>query len=766
LPRRLQLALVPRRAVSARLCAPDMLARGRTTLNGAATPNERTPGATFPTAGLGWIDFETRSGSTSIQAGTDRYARNAQAVILAWAIGDGSVQTSAVADFARPLRWAQMPAALRRFYDRAAVGKAWFVAHNATFDRMIWDHATDGFPPLRPDMIIDTRVQATASGLPADLNQAAKYVGLGGKHAAGRALIKLFCLPESTATPQSHPNEWAEFIAYAAGDIDAMRGLFLHTRQLPLAEWREYWTAEIVNARGCAIDLGLAQAAATMADYDRRHAGRELSELTNGQVTTVDQVARMIAWLAESLPSEGRDILIKKYEEVDPETGAVLKPEKRALARDRVLRLLAYLVSLEPLPAPLLAAQRLLQIRLYGGSKTPAKFSKMMNAHVDGVLRAQYVFGGAPQTGRFSSKNVQIHNLMRDALPFEIDAIDALLAGASPANFAQLGDTTPISRKLSMLIRPTLVTRPGKAFVWGDWSQIEARLPPWLADDPEATKRLEVFTAVDRDPSIPDIYVRTAAAVSGVPIEAVDKALRQRGKVVELACGFLGSTNALLSMAASYGLHLEPAEAKQTVERWNEENPWARRFGGRHDWRGSYGLWGALNRAIEAPGQPVAAGRVSYVYLRDYLGGSLLCMLPSGRCLTYRRIKWERVDVLDEDSGEIVDVRSELMFSREHGRQKLWPGMCVENVTQAAAADCLRAVLRRLEENPEFAWMPVVLHTHDELVLEVDEARADAAAEILLREMERDLPWSAGLPLKAEATIARWYSKSRGSLGL
>ena len=56
----------------------------------------------------------------------------------------------------------------------------------------------------------------------------------------------------------------------------------------------------------------------------------------------------------------------------------------------------------------------MLQIRLYGGSKTPAKFARCWRQQVDGVLYGQYVFNGAPQTGRASSKGVQIHNLARD----------------------------------------------------------------------------------------------------------------------------------------------------------------------------------------------------------------------------------------------------------------------------------------------------------------------------------------------------------------
>ena len=79
------------------------------------------------------------------------------------------------------------------------------------------------------------------------------------------------------------------------------------------------------------------------------------------------------------------------------------------------------------------------------------------------------------------------------------------------------------------------------------------------------------------------------------------------------------------------------------------DNGWAVRFWGRHDDNGSYGLWGAIHRAMLAPTRCSApVGSITASSLR-YLGGSLLCILPSGRILTYRRIKYERVEELDED---------------------------------------------------------------------------------------------------------------------
>jgi hypothetical protein len=78
------------------------------------------------------------------------------------------------------------------------------------------------------------------------------------------------------------------------------------------------------------------------------------------------------------------------------------------------------------------------------------------------------------------------------------------------------------------------------------------------------------------------------------------------------------------------------------------------------------------------PGQYFAAGRVGFIFLRDYLGGSLLCRLPSGRLLTYRAIRDELVDITDDD-GNVIGRELKLTFARGHGRVALWKGSFVEN---------------------------------------------------------------------------------------
>lgn len=701
---------------------------------------EREAGATFALADTGFLDFECRC-PLPITVGTRRYAASAAAVILSYAIGAGPVQAVAVGDFSEPLGLSDMPEDFIAHMARVAAGRGIWAAWNAGFDRAIWNLATRGFPLLPPCHIIDVMAQATASGLPPDLKGAAEASGSEHKAADGKDLIKLFCGPEAGATPKTRPFQWDWFIEYARQDVTALRSVFLGTRQLPLAEWEEYWTMEAVNERGLAIDLELVAHAANLAVVDRTRSVQELAELTAGAVKSVDQVARMTAWLLARLPRDGRDILLKVAEEKDAD-GVLVRPAKHALTRSRVQRLIAYCREQTGFDAVL----RVLQIRLYGGSKTPAKFAKMLQQHVDGVLYGQYVFNGASQTGRASSKGVQIHNLARDTLAREHDTIEAILAGCSYDALAAL-NPDPVARQLSLLIRPAFVPSGDNLFVWSDWSQIEARILPWLTVSSGGDLRLDVFRAVDRDPSVPDLYTRTAAVLSRLPIERVTKPIRQRGKVAELALGFGGGVGALQALAAGYGMHIDDESARETVERWRSANSWCVEF-----WRD---LVDAAMLALRLPGAPQQVGRLVYVYLHGYLGGSLLCRLPSGRCLTYRNIRWDLIDDLD-DNGEVIGKSKHLRFSRGHGRVELWHGMLCENVVQAAAADILRGTLRRLVD----AGFDVRAHTHDEVLLETSSAAAKGTAAALREVMREGFDWSDGLPLMSEETISPYYTKS------
>jgi len=407
-------------------------------------------------------------------------------------------------------------------------------------------------------------------------------------------------------------------------------------------------------------------------------------------------------------------------------------------------------------------------LRLYGAGASPKKFARLAAQQVDGVIRDQYRFAGASQTGRISGRGIQIQNLSRDVLgddgAHEAGLVDMIADGCTHADLAAAAPAdVPVARKLALLVRPALVAPPGKRFVWSDWSAIEARITPWLAASPGAEAVLDVFRANDRDPSRPDIYTVAASDILHKDPSAITKAERQIGKVATLALAFLGSVGALKAMALAYRIHLDDAEARRIVDAWREANPWALEFGGAHRDGESYGLWGAAMRAWELPGQVTTAGRLAFVYREDYLGGALFMALPSGRLLTYPRPQWREVDVL-KDRKPTGERRTELSFQRAHGRAKLWAGTFCENATQAAAADILRQAVTRIEKNPALAFMPIRMTTHDEIVCEVDEARAEEAKALLRREMLALPEWATGLPLESTESSCSYYTKSKAAL--
>jgi DNA polymerase len=261
--------------------------------------------------------------------------------------------------------------------------------------------------------------------------------------------------------------------------------------------------------------------------------------------------------------------------------------------------------------------------------------------------------------------------------------------------------------------------------VVADWSSIEARVTPWCSGEAGEDK-LTLF----RDGA--DVYKVNAAATFRCRVEDVTKDQRQVGKVQELACGFAGGVGAFAAMGRVYGLSLPESEARKMVDAWRRANPWSVPY-----WQD---LEIAYTRAIRNPKTKIKAGRVSYYY--D--GCHLWYALPSGRvlCYPYARIEEEGVTYAKASWKPAADAK-------EWPRARLWKGLACENITQATAADILRHALREIPD--------VVLHIHDEVVVETDQP--DAALEHMQRVMGTPPAWAAGLPLAAEASVMTRYGK-------
>ena len=308
--------------------------------------------------------------------------------------------------------------------------------------------------------------QAMASNLPADLEGASTRLGGEGKQKDGKALIRQFCV--EGAAPDAYPDEWQRFLDYAARDIEAMREVYRRTRPLPMREWAEYRAMEAINQRGIGIDVAFAERAAALAAEDRRAIAKRLNEITSGAVTAVTQVARLANWIYSVLAdAEARAIIeTGEEDEEDPDAEGEVKAAALTLQRGQIAKLTAYLVTKrerEGLSELEELAFEAATLREFGGSAAPAKFGRLVAQHVGGIIRGQFVFNGAGQTGRASSRGgAQLHNLTRDTLgPVEASLIDAVAEGCGYAEFAAMEPTTvPVARKLALLVRPTLIAQP------------------------------------------------------------------------------------------------------------------------------------------------------------------------------------------------------------------------------------------------------------------------------------------------------------------
>ena len=455
--------------------------------------------------------------------------------------------------------------------------------------------------------------------------------------------------------------------------------------------------------------------------------GRELSDLTGGAVTKHTQNARIKDWLLPRLPESARELTVIHKDGV----------RKNSLAKDIRANLLGRADSGELVIAD--DAYNVIAALDDGNKSSVSKFKRMVERadEEDDRVRGAFMYAGAA-TLRYTSRGLQLHNFRRDCWKVEeAEQLRSMMVAGQKLDEGTVMDT------LSKLLRPALVPAPGNVFVVNDWSGIESRALPWLADDPRAQVRLDAFAAYD------------AAPADDKPLDAYEEAardagteLRQVGKVVLLSLGYGGAVGAFNSMAKNYSVFLPEHEVKTIVARWRHANAWAETF------------WNALEKAamlaVRNPGTEFKAGRVSYIftYAYDRIDGTLMCRLPGDHYISYPQA---RIDVVETEYGtqrQLTALKANWKpkaDDTEWPRYKLWRGLLAENVDQAFCAALLRHSIRQVDD--------AVLHCHDEIGLEVPEEKAQAVANHLQMVMETPPEWAQGLPLAAEPNIMKRYGK-------
>jgi DNA polymerase len=582
-------------------------------------------------------------------------------------------------------------------------------AHNAAFERLIFWHVLNIHFDL--EQFYCTAAQARANCAPGSLEDVGRFAGADmRKDHKGKALVKKCCCPPFRHTEQ----DLLDLFAYCAQDVRAMRAISKAMRPLSKQELADYHVNERINDRGVRVDVDLAAAAQWYSAQEVAELQARVAEVTHGEVPTV-RSPRLRTWVAERLGPEARKLMIVRRGEED----------KESIDKSVRANLLA-LAEEDPDEVPADVAE-VIQCADDLWASAVAKFSRLRDlaSPLDDRVRGAFVFAGGIATGRASSYGAQVHNFPRKAAKDPAAVRDAMLRHHSlvPKHGPRVNDV------LKSMLRPALIPAPGRVFIVADWSAIEGRVHPWLANSLAGERKLQVFRE-GLDP-----YKVNAAATFHCTYEQVTDEQRQVGKVQELALGFLGGPGAFETFGRIYGVRLPPSEVTRAVEGWRRANPWAHAHG-RELEQGYY-------TAMRCKGHAIKAARVAYLF--D--GVHLWYQLPSGRVLCY---PYARVD----DDGSISYAKAAWKpkaDAKEWPRGRLWPGLACENVTQATANDILRASLRVLHE--------CVLHVHDEIVLEVPEFAADAAAARLREVMCTPPAWAEGLPLNCEVKIMERYGK-------
>ena len=339
----------------------------------------------------------------------------------------------------------------------------------------------------------------------------------------------------------------------------------------------------------------------------------------------------------------------------------------------------------------------------------------------DSRARGMFMFYGANRTGRFSGRNIQLQNLPQNHLPDLAEARALVRSGdfdAVKLLYEDVPDT------LSQLIRTAFIPRDGAQFLVADFSAIEARVIAWFAGE---TWRQEVFAKGG------DIYCASASQMFKVPVEkhGVNGHLRQKGKIAELALGYGGSVGALKAMGA-LEMGLTEEELPQLVDAWRQANPNIVKF------------WWAVDKAVmEAVRYKHTTTDYSLTF--SCRSGMLFITLPSGRKLAYVKPKVGT----NKFGGECITYEG-IGSTKKWERLDSYGPKFVENIVQATARDILCYAMRTLRH------CSIVMHIHDELVIEADPHMSlDAVCE----QMGRTPPWAKGLLLRADGYATPFYKK-------
>lgn len=658
------------------------------------------------------IDIESYSSIDLTKTGVQRYTESEDFEILLFGVSldGGPVQVIDLTE-----------ADLPQFFIDILHSPDWIKhAFNASFE---WTCLSKFYGPLPVDQWRDTRFQALYCGFPASLEAVGEAIGLPPdqqKLKIGKSLITYFCKPckptkanggRTRNLPRHDPAKWQLFIEYNRQDVVTEMEIGKRLASMPPPDWlqKQWETDLIINTRGVAVDNLLVAGALQIIDDETTRLTAHAKEITG--LNNPNSLAQLAGWIENvqgvrpsGLTKDGVKDLLKRPD---------LKPEVR----------------------------QVLEIRQELGKTSTAKYEALAQTVCsDGRVHGMLQFYKANRSGRWAGAIIQPQNLARTYIePLDL-ARELVIDGDADSIRLIYG---PVMDTLSQLVRTSLTVSEGNVMIDADFSAIEARVISWLAGE---EWRLEVFRTHGK------IYEASASQMFGVPIERIKKgnpeyALRQRGKVAELALGYGGGVMAMRRMDSGHQLDsLSDDEVKDIVTKWRKTSPKI------------VSLWYECENAaisVVNGSDPVRIrDKITFALEKDKASGIryLTILLPSGRKMYYvnPRITENRF------GNQAVCYDGIEQDSKKWGPIEMYSGKWVENITQAVARDCLAQAI----DNLEAEGFPIVFHIHDEVVIDTKPwADSDTMLKKVTDIMTQPVPWAPGLPLNADGWVGQYFKK-------
>lgn len=644
------------------------------------------------------LDIETYSSLDLYKVGMYRYteAPDFEILLIAYSFNDEPVKVlDLTCDYDKDEMQRVERAILSSYVTKTA--------YNAAFERVCLSrYLGEDLDPMSWDC---TMIRAAWAGLPMGLAATAKALGTEEQKSEGKALIRYFCQPckptkanggRTRNLPEHDPQKWEAFISYCVQDVRTEQAIREQLAGVPgptATEQQLFWLDQEINDRGVMVDKEMISGALAIDAEYRQRTLARAVELTG--LENPNSVQQLAGWLERRTGQQVPSLTTAVVTEMLEEADDPQTREVLSLRQDL--------------------------------SKTSVKKYEAMEASVGSGdrIRGLLQFYGAGRTGRWAGRLVQVQNLPRNYLA-DLDVARQIVRGGDLATLEMLYESVPDT--LSQLIRTAFVAPEGHRFIVADFSAIEARVLSWLAGE---RWRMEVFATHGK------IYEASAAQMFKVPIEAVTKGsdLRHKGKTAELACGYGGGANALIAMGAlRSGLREE--DLPGIISSWRRANPAIVRY-----WKA---VEAAAIEAVETGARTKARWAAFSIHGKD-----LLLTLPSGRNLVYTH-----VSLAPGNFGS-----PQIRFKGVDSVTKQWKtlttygGKLVENICQAVARDCLAEAMLRLDA----AGYRIVMHVHDEVVLEVPEGKG--SMEEVNEIMGQPIQWAKGLVLTADSFETKYYQK-------